>query len=208
MKSALLVLAATLAVGCSTLERSRNLNNAAVAGRTIAEQVCSNCHGLDGNSASPNFPRLAGQPASYLEAQLRQFRSHNRSDPAGFVYMWGLSRGLTDAQIADLAKYFSAQLAKPNEASDARFADKGRSIYESGIPAASVPPCSTCHGPKGYGTETFPRLAGQHADYVVKQLGVFRNTEERPEGAVMKTVAHSLTAQDIQAVAAYVQGLR
>ena len=113
-----------------------------------------------------------------------------------------------DGQIADLAKYFSAQVPQPNVAADTRFADKGRSIFENGIPAGNVPPCSTCHGPKGYGTETFPRLAGQHADYIVKQLGVFQNTEERPEGAVMKTVAHSLTAQDMQAVAAYVQGLR
>lgn len=210
MNRALLLLAAALAAassGCATVERSRNLNNAAVPGRTMAEQVCSNCHGLDGNSVSPNFPRLAGQPAAYLASQLKQFRSHNRSDPAGFVYMWGLSRGLTDAQIGELAKYFSDQLPTPNVAGDARFTEKGRNIYDNGIPAGNVPPCSACHGPKGYGTEAFPRLAGQHGDYVVKQLGVFQNTEQRPEGAIMKSISHSLTPQDMQAVAAYVQGL-
>jgi Cytochrome c553 len=77
MKTFSLLLAASLAAasaGCSTLERSRNLNNPAVAGRTMAEQVCSNCHGLDGNSESPNFPRLAGQPSAYLVSQLTQFR--------------------------------------------------------------------------------------------------------------------------------------
>ena len=72
----------------------------------------------------------------------------------------------------------------------------------------NVPPCSTYHGANGHGTDTFPPLAGQHADYVVKQLAVFQNTEQRPEGAVMKTVSHSLTVQDMQAVAAYVQGLK
>ena len=211
MKTALLLLAASLAAvssGCASIERSRNLHNPAVAGRTLAEQVCSNCHGLDGNSVSPNFPRLAGQPSGYLASQLKQFRSHNRSDPAGFVYMWGLSRGLTDAQIEELAKYFSEQVPKPNAPGDARLAETGRGIFDTGIASQNVPPCSSCHGPKGYGTETFPRLAGQHSDYVVKQLGVFRNTEQRPEGAVMKTVTHSLTPQDMQAVAAYMQGLR
>ncbi|MGZ5071990.1 MAG: c-type cytochrome, partial [Usitatibacter sp.] len=163
---------------------------------------------LDGNSVSPNFPRLAGQPSQYLVSQLTQFRSHNRSDPAGFVYMWGLSRGLTDGQIGELSKYFSEQPAMPNAPGDARLSEAGREIFDKGIPAASVPACSTCHGPKGYGADGFPRLAGQHADYVAKQLGVFRNTEQRPEGAVMKVVSHSLTPQDMRAVAAYVQGLR
>jgi len=210
MKTVLLVVAATLTVvssGCSTLERSRTLNNPAIAGRTMAEQVCSNCHGLDGNSISPNFPRLAGQPAAYLASQLKQFRSHNRADPAGFIYMWGLSRGLSDSQIEDLAKYFAAQVPRPNAPGTSLLAEKGRIIFDGGISEGGVPACSSCHGPQGQGTDTFPRLAGQHADYVVKQLAIFRNTEQRPDGAVMKAVSHSLTTQDMNAVAAYVQGL-
>ncbi len=174
----------------------------------MAMQVCSNCHGLDGNSVSPNFPRLAAQPAGYTAAQLKQFRSHGRLDPAGFVYMFGLSRHLTDEQIEGLAAYFAAQSPTPNAPGDATIAEKGRGIFESGIASASVPACNTCHGPKGHGSAAFPRLAGQHADYVVKQLAVFRNTEERPQGAVMKSVTHSLTVQDMQAVAAYMQGLQ
>jgi cytochrome c553 len=211
MKTAWVMLAVALAGasgGCATVERSRNLHNAAVPGRTLAEQVCSNCHGLDGNSVSPNFPRLAGQSSAYLVSQLRQFRSHGRSDPAGFTYMWGLSRGLADAQIDELAKYFAGQAATPNAPGDTRLTERGRSIFEKGIPGFEVPPCFACHGPRGLGTEVYPRLAGQHADYVVKQLVVFQGTDERPEGAVMKTVSHLLTRQDMRAVADYVQGLR
>ena len=209
MKKTLLLLAVGVAAaaGCATTERSRNLNDPRVAGPTLAAQVCSNCHGLDGNAVSPNFPRLAGQSTGYLVSQLKQFRSHNRSDPAGFVYMWGLSRHLTDDQVDALAKYFAGQVPKPNAKGDAAIAQKGRLIFESGIPAENVPPCASCHGPKGQGSDTFPRLAGQHADYLVKQLRVFQSTEQRPEGAVMKVVSHSMTPQDMQEVAAFLQGL-
>ena len=211
MKTASLLLAALVAAilpGCSNLERSRNLNDSRVAASTMAAQVCSNCHGLDGNSVSPNFPRLAAQPAPYVVAQLKEFRSHARLDPAGFVYMWGLSRHLTDEQIEGLAAYFAAQAPTPNAPGDARVADQGRGIFENGLTAAGVPACNTCHGPQGHGNATFPRLAGQHANYVVKQLAVFRDTEQRPEGAMMKAVSHSLAPQDMRAVAAYLQGLQ
>ncbi len=211
MQTPRLALACALAAAltaCAPLERSRTLNDPRVPAIATATQVCSNCHGLDGNSVSPNFPRLAAQPESYLVAQLTQFRSHGRSDPAGFVYMWGLSRHLSDGQIAGLAKYFSAQVALPNAPGNPALTGEGREIYMKGLPAAGVPPCMSCHGASGVGTEAFPRLAGQHADYVVKQLAVFRNTEQRPEGAVMKVVSHSLTPRDMRAVAAYVQGLR
>jgi cytochrome c553 len=211
MKTTCALIAASIAAlcaGCANVERSRTLNSPLVPAAVTAAQVCSNCHGLDGNSVSPNFPRIAAQPAKYLASQLTQFRSHNRSDPAGFVYMWGLSRHFTDAQIEGLATYFSQQAATPNVPAQTALAQAGRPIFEKGIASANVPACSTCHGPEGHGTDTFPRLAGQHADYVVKQLMVFQSTEQRPEGAVMKTVTHSLTPQDMRAVAAYVQGLR
>lgn len=199
---------AAIAAACAPIERSRNLNDPAVPAATVAAQVCSDCHGLDGNSVSPNFPRLAGQPEDYLASQLRQFRSHQRSDPAGFVYMWGLSRHLTDAQIDGLARYFAAQSPAPNASGDPALAAKGRAIFEAGVPALKVPPCATCHGAHGEGASTFPRLAGQHADYVRKQLAVFRGSEQRPEAAAMKIVAHDLTNEDIREVAEYVQGLR
>lgn len=203
-----LIVAAALFAGCSTLDRSRNLGDARVGAVTIAQQVCSNCHGVDGNAVSPNFPNLAGQTESYLVAQLSGFKSQGRRDPAGFEYMWGLSRGLSEDQIRGLAKYYAAQppLLQPPEASSA-VAQAGKSIYENGAPDRSIPACAGCHGSSGQGQDAFPRLAGQHSDYVVKQLVVFQRTDERPEGSIMKTVAHELTAADIAKVSAYVQSL-
>lgn len=197
--------AAILAAACASPERSRNLNDPAVPARTLAEQVCSNCHGIDGNSVSPNFPRLAAQQEEYTVEQLTSFRGHNRLDPAGFEYMWGLSRHLTDAQIKGLAEYFAAQKPAAGAQTDPVRAADGKDVFEHGIASKSIPPCATCHGEHGQGNGKFPRLAGQHADYVVKQLLVFQRTDERPEGAVMKTVAHLLSRDNMEAVAAYLQ---
>jgi cytochrome c553 len=202
------LLGAALATGCGDLARSRDLANPNVTAVTLAQQVCSNCHGLTGISVSPNFPDLAAQTPAYLAAQLKEFKSHGRQDPAGFEYMWGLSRSLTVAQITGLAAYYAGQAPalRPPEA-DATRRDAGQAIFHDGLPGKNVPACIACHGNNGQGNEGFPRLAGQHADYVVKQLIVFQRTNERPEGAVMKTVAHELSGEDIRNVAAYVQGL-
>jgi cytochrome c553 len=201
----LLILLSAAGAACAPIDRSRSLNNPAVPARTIAEQVCSDCHGVDGNSVSPNFPRLAGQTKTYLAAQLKAFRSHGRLDPEGFEYMWGLSRHLSDEQIDGLAAYFSAQQPLPNKAGNTRATAEGKGIFESGIPASNVPPCQSCHGPDAAGNEQFPRLAGQHADYLAKQLLIFQRTDERPEGVVMKAVAHQLSERDIDAVTVYLQ---
>ena len=100
---------AALGAGCANLERSRNLADPNVSGKTLAEQVCSNCHGLDGNSVSPNFPNLAAQPKTYLTGQLEGFRKPGRSDPAGFEYMGFLLFELlkvVNARLAQLALVF------------------------------------------------------------------------------------------------------
>jgi cytochrome c553 len=201
------VLAILTLAGCANVERSRDLGNPDVAGATLAAQVCSNCHGRDGNSVSPNFPRLAEQPVPYLVLQLKSFRAHDRRDPAGFEYMWGLTRKLTDAQIDGIAGYFHDSVARPNAAGSGPMAPAGKSIFEHGLPDQHVPACVSCHGENGQGHDTFPRLAGQHADYVRKQLLVFQRTEGRPEGAAMKIVAHELAPAQIAAVADYVQGI-
>ena len=172
-----------------------------------AQQVCSNCHGLDGNSISPNFPTLAAQQESYFIEQLKSFRSHNRHDPAGFEYMWGLSRNLTDEQIKGHRTRRTGAFPGSKPASEAQLMAQGKTVFEQGVPAKNIPACTTCHGPDAQGKDNFPRLADQHADYIVKQLQVFQRTEERPEGAVMKTVAHDLTADNMRAVAAYLQAL-
>jgi cytochrome c553 len=205
---AVIIAAVCLSTACTNIERSRDLANPNVTATTLAQQVCSNCHGLSGNAISPNFPNLAGQMEAYTVAQLEGFKSHGRQDPAGFEYMWGLSRSLTDDQIRGLAGYFAAQTPakQPLEGDPARMAP-GKTIFEQGVSAKNVPACASCHGPEGSGSGSFPRIAGQHADYLVKQLVVFQRTDERPEGSIMKTVAHELTHDDIVNVAAYVQSL-
>jgi len=199
---------AALGAGCTNLERSRNLADPDVSGKTLAEQVCSNCHGLDGNSVSPNFPNLAAQQKAYLAAQLEGFRKPGRSDPAGFEYMWGLSHHLTDKQIDELADYFAAQKVISPGAGKPLQAATGEKIFKDGLPAQTIPPCKSCHGEQGEGTEgVAPRIAHQHADYIVKQLDVFQRTNQRPEGAAMKGVAHSLTKANMEDVAQYLQGM-
>ena len=198
---------AVLAVmsGCANVERSRDLNNPDVSPAVTAAQVCSICHGIDGNSVSPNFPRLAGQQPAYIVSQLENFRSHGRSDPAGFEYMWGISHKLSDEQIKGLADYFAKQVPKPNAALDATLMATGKEIYNNGLPNKEAAPCMACHGPEAEGAATFPRLANQHQDYIVKQLQVFQRTEERP-GTPMTQIVHLLSTEEIQAVAAYLQG--
>jgi cytochrome c553 len=196
-----------LGAGCSSLERSRDLADPAVSGRTLAQQVCSNCHGIDGNSVSPNFPNLAAQQKDYTVAQLEAFRNPGRSDPAGFEYMWGLSHHLTDKQIGELADYFAAQKVVSPGAGNPLQAVNGKRVFEEGIPAKNTPPCTACHGEDGAGNGMFPRIAYQHADYIVKQLDVFKRTDLRPEGAVMKVIAHGLEKKDMKDVAQYLQGM-
>lgn len=210
MKTRYFTLAAALIVagaGCTNLERSRSLGNPQVPPAVTAVQVCSTCHGIDGNSVSPNFPRLAGQPAAYMVAQLENFRSHQRSDPAGFFYMYGMSQKLTDDQIKGLADYYAMQIPKAiaSKVDGVKMAE-GKAIFEGGIPAKEVPPCMACHGARGEGMATFPRLANQHEDYLIKQLDVFQDNRGRPN-TPMTQVAHGLTLPQIQAVAGYLQAI-
>jgi cytochrome c553 len=204
----LALLAAGLATGCANPSRSRDLANPKVPAVVLAQQVCSNCHGIAGTSVSPNFPNLAAQTPAYIVGQLKEFKSHGRADPPGFEYMWGLSRSLTDEQIDGLAAYFSSQTPahRPVEADPSRAA-AGKAIFTGGLPAKKVPACASCHGDAGQGNGAFPRLASQHVDYIVKQLIVFQRTQERPKGAVMTTIVHDLSADDIRNVAAYLQTL-
>jgi cytochrome c553 len=205
--TALALTVASLGIGCSNLDRSRDVANPNVPAKVLALQVCSNCHGADGNSTSPNFPKLAGQQEDYLVAQLTYFRSHNRSDPAGFEYMWGISKKLTDDQIKGLATYFSQEKAVPNVAGDPALATIGKAIFDNGIPDRGVAACSGCHGEAALGNGVFPRLADQHAHYMVRQLHVLVETNQRPAGEIMKPLVHGLTAKDMAAVTTYLQGI-
>ncbi|MCW3478923.1 cytochrome c4 [Neisseriaceae bacterium JH1-16] len=189
-----------LALGLSVTQA-----HAANSPEDLALQWCANCHGVDGNSISPLFPRLAGQQTTYLVQQLQAFRARNRSDQAAHDYMWGVAGTLDDAAIKGVAAYFSAQRPLPNPAAvDSAEVSAGRLLYLNGSPATSTPACAVCHGSKAEGNENAPRLAGQHAAYVIKQLHVFQ-TSQRPSAMAMQGIVKTLSEADIHALAAYLQ---
>lgn len=179
------------------------------AGRAAAERVavgtCATCHGPRGHSISPKFPVLAGQHANYLAAQLQAFKAQTRGDPDALGYMWGMAAPLDDELIASLADYYSRQTPVAGPVESAAMIDRGKEIYQSGDATAGVPPCAACHGPAAAGTDNYPRLAGQHVQYLMKQLRSFQNGMRNV--AVMHGVARGLQVNDMQAVASYLQTL-
>jgi len=191
---------------CSSIDGSRSVNNPGMSGRTLAMQVCSACHGVTGDSTSPNFPKLNGQQKDYLIAQLDDFKGHVRSDAKAQEHMWGFTR-LTTAQISEIADYFSGQAPMRGKSISSPALARGETIYRSGLPDMGVVQCSSCHGPSGEGNGTFPRLAGQHANYLVQQIEVFQQTEQRPRGGPMKVVTHGLKEADTEAVAQYLESM-
>jgi cytochrome c553 len=171
---------------------------------TTAVQVCASCHGPKGDSISPAFPRLAGQRMEYLSTQLKAFRDRTRADPMAQAYMWGMTSQLSDTAIDGLAAYYSGQKPAPGKTSDAKLVQAGRTIYEQGIPGAKIPSCTTCHGKNAEGTAAFPRLAGQHAEYLVKQLVLFKSQLRADASApVMHNISAGMSFPQMEAVAAY-----
>jgi len=169
----------------------------------VAITVCGTCHGPTGNSTQPKFPRLAGQKASYLVAQLKAFRAQTRGDPDAISYMWGMASELDDATIEALGAYYAAQKPEPSASGGSPLVTPGKDIFEQGISSEGVPACSSCHGPDAHGLQEFPRLAGQHAQYVLKQLASFQSNMRNV--AVMHGVAQNLRVPEMQAVAAYLE---
>ena len=168
----------------------------------LATQVCATCHGREGNSISPLFPRLAGQSAAYLEAQLKAFRAHARADPAAQAFMWGMSSQLDDGSIHELAIYYALQMPRPAAGADPALLTRGKAIYEHGSVDGKVAACQTCHGAQAQGNQSSPRLAGQHPSYLAKQLAFFKSGL-RANDPVMSAVCADMTAEQIEAVAAY-----
>ena len=181
--------------------------NAAVTAEKVRGlvHVCSSCHGPEGRSINSTFPRLAGQQKAYLEAQLKAFRDHKRADPHAKTYMWGMAARLTNAEIAGIAAYYSAQRPVPGVPNNSPQAAAGRTIFDNGIAAEHVPACKSCHGDKGQGLATIPRLAGQHEDYIERELDAF--AANRRANDIMHENAKNLTAWQIADIAAYVRTL-
>lgn len=228
VKTILTLSAMSLALGaCSTgLNKSRDLGNPNVSGHTLAQQVCSVCHGgvgsnVNGNSVNPRYPKLAGQQKDYLVAQMTAFHEKTRKDDLAQAMMWGIARNFTPKQIDELSTYYSQQKVTPNAPQDPVLVAEGQKIFNEGILDKGVPACMGCHSANAEGNGPIPRLAGQHADYIYKQLNVFNADEvysegkdnvpdsalQRPLGVAMEGIAHGLTDQQRHAMGAYLSSL-
>ncbi len=169
-----------------------------------AVHVCAACHGEGGRSTAAVFPSLAGQMPLYVIAQLKDFRGQIRAETDVQAYMWGVAALLDDATIQGLAEYFAGQSPAPGKAGNPKLVELGRQIFAEGVPARGVRACATCHGDNAEGASVFPRLAGQHADYVLRQLKGF-GTRLRPHGILMKNETAHMSEVEMRAVAEYVQ---
>lgn len=172
----------------------------------LVNGVCGGCHGVDGNSMAPTFPKLAGLQLEYINKQLNDYKTGIRKNPT----MAPMVSTLSSDDILNLAAYYSAQAPKPGTAKDAALVAAGQKVYKGGNMGSGVPACASCHGPNGAGIPAqFPRLAGQHSEYILTQLRDFRTGVRNNDGAkMMQVIARKMTEQEMQAVADYVAGLR
>jgi cytochrome c553 len=175
-----------------------------IAGKTKAES-CAACHAADGNSVMPDWPKLAGQSARYIEQQLAAFKSGDRKNDL----MAPMAAALSEQDMADLAAYFSSQKVAIGEAEPA-LVEAGEALYRGGNSDRKIPACMACHGPTGSGNPAagYPALQGQHTAYTITQLKAFRSGERQTDAnAVMRDIADRMRDSDIETVSSYVSGL-
>ena len=170
--------------------------------RQTATSLCAACHGPDGNSSDPTYPKIAGMDAGYLAMQLRYFASGQRRNDI----MAAIIADIRETDILPLAAYFSAQKPLPGKVKDARLAELGKQIYEDGNTETGVPACAGCHQSSGAGNARFPRLAGQHQAYTLQQLGEYKSGRRATDRS-MVSVAQRLSTDEMKALAEYIAGL-
>jgi cytochrome c553 len=168
--------------------------------------VCGACHGADGNSLAPTFPKLAGQGERYLLKQLHDIKSGARA----VVPMTGMLSNLSEQDLADIAAYFASQNMSVG-AADPKLVARGQELFRGGKLEQGMPACTGCHSPTGAGNDTagFPKIGGQQADYIALQLTNFREGERTNDGdtKIMRSIAEKLSNKDIAALSSYIQGL-
>jgi len=167
--------------------------------------TCAGCHGVDGNSANPEWPSIAGQSTAYLIKQLKDFKAGNREN----AMMVPMAAALNDQDMEDVAAFYASQKPKGG-AANPDMLELGQRIYRGGIKERKIAACMACHSPDGSGNPAakFPTVAGQHAAYSSNQLKAFRSGARAndPE-QMMRNTAHLMTDEEITAVASYIQGL-
>ncbi|MGB0866331.1 MAG: c-type cytochrome [Granulosicoccaceae bacterium] len=167
--------------------------------------ACAACHGVDGNSAAPTFPKIAGQHADYAAKQLADFKSGARQN----ALMAGQVANLSEQDMADLSAYFATQKANIGKAKEETLA-QGEAIYRGGIAETGAAACMACHGANGTGVPGagFPQLGGQFSDYTKAQLLTFRDgSRNNDANSIMRDIAKRMTDAEIQAVSDYIEGL-
>lgn len=170
--------------------------------------ACGGCHGFDGNSPIPMYPKLAGQNETYIVNQLKAFKANTtRQNPI----MMGMVAGVSDADAADIGAYFQAQSVKAAATFDESKIAAGREIYKGGNMQSGIPACQACHGPTGAGTAGigYPQLGGQYVDYTLAQLKAFKNgSRSNDDKAVMRSIVEKMSDEDMAAVANYIGSLK
>lgn len=164
---------------------------------------CFLCHGIEGESTSALYPRLAGQHSQYIARQLADFQAGRRTGDT----MNAMADALTPDEMLALGVFFEQKPANGQPVADPGRAEAGRLLFEQGQPARDVVACASCHGPRGLGTERLPRLAGQVPEYIEAQLKAFEQGRRAHDSAAMHRVASKLSDVEIQAVALYLSGL-
>ena len=200
-------LGTALAVG-TTVASAQNTSSGIAersAGEERAINLCSTCHGPRGISTSPEFPILAAQRPAYIVAQLENFQHKTREEKAAHDFMYGIAGNLDARTIESIAAYYSSQPAAPGRPGDPAQVAIGKKLFETGVLDRGVPPCVSCHGARAEGVADFPRLAGQHAKYVMRQIEYIQGLVRK--APVMHGIVKDLTPAEIDAVAAYVQSL-
>ena len=173
-------------------------------GQAISTQVCAACHTADGSRGSPANPILAGQHPEYLVKQLHEFKAGIRKN----AIMQGMAATLSDEDMRNVAAFYATKSAKPGFAKNKDLVGLGEKIYRGGIAEKQVPACAGCHSPTGAGIPAqYPRVAGQHGDYIEGQMNSFRSGQ-RANSAQMMAIAAKLSDKEIKAVSDYIAGLR
>ena len=180
-------------------------------GKEVAATVCAACHAADGNSSIANYPRLAAQFPNYIEKQVHDIKDGKRAW-GNAMQMKGSVATLTDDQIRNVAAFYGKQYAKAGEVNPKENPELGAKIFRGGIADKAVPACMSCHGPSGAGMPgggtavlAFPRIGGQHKEYVVTQLKAYQSGQRK--NAMMQDIAKRLSEEEMNAVGNFVQGL-
>ncbi|MBA3581335.1 MAG: cytochrome c4 [Gammaproteobacteria bacterium] len=205
-----MILTALLLSSAALSAADKPLLGDAQAGQSKA-QLCVACHGADGNSVSPLFPKLAGQHAKYLSEQLHAFKlgAQGPRHSPNAAQMYGMAAGLSDQDIADIAAYYASQKVTVGTTAQSVLA-LGQALYRGGDTSKGVAACAACHGPNGRGNPQagYPQVSGQHAAYTNGQLQAFATAQRSTDtNEVMRALAIKLSPADMEAVAEYIQGL-